>query len=138
MEKSRRYADIRVGEELEPVSVEVTEEMIKDYGELLDDRNTYYAENTDFGGPIGHPSLASLLAFKPFDKRYPPEPGGIHAKQEFEFHNPIRPGVMTRISGKIVDKYEKRGRKYIVFESRIEDQEGKLLVSSKTYSIIPR
>ncbi len=138
MEKSRRFADIVVGEELEPVIVEVTPEMIKSYGEILDDNNPYYAENRDFQGPIGHPSLASILAYQPFNTVFPPEPGGIHTKQEFEFHAPIRPGVKAKVIGKVVDKYENRGRKYIIFETRIEDEEGKLLVLGKSHSIIPR
>lgn len=138
MEKTLRFADVRVGEELESVTVEVTGDMVGEYGEILGDKNPYYARNEDFAGPIGPPSMASILASKPFDARYNPEPGGIHAKQEFEFHNPILPGTEVRISGKVVDKYEKRGRKYIVFETRIEDEEGRLLVKSKSYSIVPR
>lgn len=138
MGKSLRFADAVVGEELEPITVEVTLDMIKEYGEILDDNNPYYAENKDFEGPIGQPSLASILAYQPFNTVITPEPGGIHAKQEFEFHAPIRPGVKAKIIGKVVDKYEKRGRKYIIFETRIEDEEGKLLVSGKSYSIVPR
>jgi acyl dehydratase len=39
-----------------------------------------------------------------------------HAWLEFEFLEPIRPGVRVRSYGRVVDKYERRGKPYMVTE----------------------
>ena len=135
---SQSYDDIEVGWELQPVFMEVTEELIKDYGELLDDRNTYYNENDDFGGVIGQPALVAILIFRLYNVRYPTLPGGIHAKQEFEFHRPLRPGMSIAISGRIAEKYMKRGRKYVVTETTITDKDGNLIAKGMGHGIVPR
>jgi acyl-coenzyme A thioesterase PaaI-like protein len=58
---------------------------------------------------------------------------------EFEFVEPLRVGMRVRTHGKVIDKYEKRGRHYMVtqFETR-EEQTGKLLVRGQfTQMIFP-
>ena len=49
-------------------------------------------------------------------------PAGLHAKMQFEFVEPLRVGMRVRTHGKIIDKYERRGRHYMVtqFETREE------------------
>lgn len=137
MDVDRHFEEVKIGDRLEPVTAEVTPELIKEYGDLLGDECGYYDENSDFSGPVGQPSLAGILIFRLYNVRAPAQPGAIHAKQEFEFYHPIRPGIITTISGTIVDKYEKRGRKYIVTETLIEDEEGLLLARGLGYGIVP-
>ena len=56
---------------------------------------------------------------------------GLHAKMDFEFLEPIRPGVRTRSRGKVVDKYERRGKPYMVTEFVTEDENGATLVRGR-------
>ncbi len=137
MKMSRRYKNVNIGDSLEPVTVKITPDSVKNYGALMDDLNSYYSDNPDFGGPVVHSSFASILIFRLFNERFPPEPGGIHARQEFDFRQPMRIGMQVKISGKIVDKYEKKGRKYVIIEIRIEDDDGNAMVTGRTYSIVP-
>jgi len=55
-------------------------------------------------------------------------PAGLHAKMEFEFVAPIRPGMRVRSRGRVIDKYERRGKPYMVTEYVTEDEHGSVLV----------
>jgi hypothetical protein len=50
--------------------------------------------------------------------------GNVHTRHETQFRNPARLGKKIRISGKLVDKYLKRGREYLVVECRSVDEDG--------------
>jgi len=58
-------------------------------------------------------------------------PAGLHAKMEFEFLEPIRPGVRARSRGRVVDKYERRGKPYMVTEYVTEAEDGTVLVRGR-------
>jgi hypothetical protein len=63
---------------------------------------------------------------------------GLHAKMEFEFVEPIRVGMRVRTRGKVIDRYERRGKPYMVTEYVTEDETGQVLVRGQfTQMIIP-
>ena len=55
----------------------------------------------------------------------------IWAKSEQEFLKPMKVGSRIFISGKIVDKYTRRGRNYIVTELETTDESGEVLLRSR-------
>ncbi len=48
---------------------------------------------------------------------------GLHAKMEFNFLQPIRVGMRVRSRGKIIDKYIRRDKKYMVTEFVTTDED---------------
>lgn len=63
---------------------------------------------------------------------------GLHARMEFNFLEPIRLGMRVRTRGKVIDKYERRGKPYMVTEYVTEDATGRVLVRGQfTQMIIP-
>jgi acyl-coenzyme A thioesterase PaaI-like protein len=58
---------------------------------------------------------------------------------QFEFLEPIRVGMRVRSYGKVLDKYEKRGRHYMVtqFETRDEESGTVLARGQFTQMIFP-
>ena len=57
---------------------------------------------------------------------------------EFQFVEPIRVGMCVQTRGKVVDKYERRGKPYMVTEYVTEDETGQVLVRGQfTQMIIP-
>ena len=57
---------------------------------------------------------------------------------EFAFVEPIRLGMRVRTRGKVIDKYERRGKPYMVTEYVTEDETGRALVRGQfTQMIIP-
>jgi hypothetical protein len=63
---------------------------------------------------------------------------GLHAKMEFNFVEPIRIGMRVRTRGRVIDKYARRGKPYMVTEYVTEDDTGRVLVRGQfTQMIIP-
>jgi 3-hydroxybutyryl-CoA dehydratase len=56
---------------------------------------------------------------------------GLHAKMEFRFLAPIQPGMRVRSRGTVIDKYERRGKRYMVTEFVTEDERGTPLVQGQ-------
>ncbi|GIX47363.1 MAG: hypothetical protein KatS3mg131_1574 [Candidatus Tectimicrobiota bacterium] len=80
--------------------------------------------------PIAHPTLLGNQALRLRHTKFTVH-GGLHAKQEFEFLEPIRPGMRVRSRGKVIDKYERRGKQYMVTEFVTEDENGTVLVRGR-------
>ena len=55
----------------------------------------------------------------------------IWAKSEHEFLKPMKVGSKIFIRGKVVDKYVKRGRNYVVSEYETVDEAGEVLLRSR-------
>lgn len=55
----------------------------------------------------------------------------IWAKSEHEFLKPMKIGSKIFIRGKIVDKYTRRGRNYMVTELETKDESGEVLLRSR-------
>ena len=67
--------------------------------------------------------------------KFPDLRASIWAKSEHEFIKPMRIGSKIFIRGKIVDKYIKRGRNYVVTELETVDEAGDVLMKSRETSI---
>ena len=59
----------------------------------------------------------------------------IWAKSEHEFLGPMKVGSKVSIRGKIVDKYVKRGRNYLVAEYEAFGEHGEPLLKSRETSV---
>jgi acyl dehydratase len=136
--KTLSYETVTVGEEFMSDDFLIKPEDVETYGFAVDDHKPWYFEDSPFGGAIAHPTLLGNQALLMRHGKYV-VPAGLHAKMEFEFIEPLRVGMRVRTRGKVIDKYEKRGRHYMVtqFETR-EEQTGKLLVRGQfTQMIFP-
>ena len=136
--KTLNYEDVTIGEEFFSDDFLIKPEDVDTFAYAIDDHNPWYFKDSPFGGPIVHPTLLGNQALLMRHSRYI-VPAGLHAKMQFEFVEPVRVGMRMRTHGKVIDKYEKRGRHYMVtqFETR-EEQTGKLLVRGQfTQMIFP-
>ena len=126
MAERKRADQVGVGEEFEPYEYRVTPEFNQQYLEAEEDHHPRYFEETDFGPPIVHPGLfinhSNVTRSPSF--YLPPGMAAVHAKEEIEFLNPGRVGKKFRVTWKVVDVYEKRGRPYQVKEVLIVDEDG--------------
>ena len=124
------YELLQVGEEFVSDTFLVTPEEVETYAAAVDDHHPWFVEDSPFGGPIAHPTLLANQALRLRHSRYV-VPAGLHAKMEFEFLEPIRTGVRARSRGRVVDKYERRGKPYMVTEFVTEDEKGTPLVRGR-------
>ena len=119
--KTLSYETVQVGEEFMSDDFLIKPEDVDTFAYAVDDHNPWYLEDSPFGGPIVHPTLLGNQALLMRHSKYI-VPAGLHAKMQFEFLEPLRVGMRVRSHGKVVDKYERRGRHYMVtqFETRDE------------------
>jgi|GEM_PF-1694097 len=66
----------------------------------------------------------------------PGSKAAIWAKSEHQFYKPLKLGSKISISGKVIDKYTKRGKNYIVAEFETRDDMGDLLLRSQETGIL--
>ncbi|HEV2054396.1 MAG TPA: hypothetical protein VGV06_04380 [Methylomirabilota bacterium] len=86
------FEALEVGEEFVSDEHLVTPEDVETYAFAVDDRSPWFVEDSPFGGPIAHPTLLGNQALRPRHSRHIVH-AGLHAKMEFEFLDPIRPGA---------------------------------------------
>jgi acyl dehydratase len=142
--KTISYEVVEVGEEFRSDDFIVKPEDVDTFAYAVDDHDPWYFEDEDasdspFKGKITHPTLLGNQALFMRHNKYI-VPAGLHAKIQFEFVEPIRIGMHVRSYGKLIEKYERRGRHYIVtqFETREEDTGQVLVRGNFTQMIFPK
>jgi acyl dehydratase len=136
--KTISYEAVQVGEEFMSDDFLIKPEDIETFAYAVDDHNPWYSEDSPFGGPVAHPTLLGNQALLMRHSKYV-VPAGLHAKMQFEFLEPLRVGMRVRSYGRVLDKYERRGRHYMVtqFETRDEDSGTVLTRGQFTQMIFP-
>jgi hypothetical protein len=132
VEKKWTY-QLGVGESPEPLEFTVTTEFNQQYLEAVEDFHPRYREETDAGPPMVNPALFINFSniTRPPSFSLPPGMAAVHTHEEAEFFNPGRVGDTFRVTWKVIDVYEKRGRKYQVKEALIVNQDGLPIISRK-------
>jgi acyl dehydratase len=116
------FDDIPLGEEYADEYV-LTPELAQDYAEGIEDRNPWYLERSPFGGPMANPMLIVAQHARLLKTRYVTA-GNVHTRHDTQFLNPARIGKTIKVYGRLVEKYIKRGREYLVMECRSVDEDG--------------
>lgn len=92
------------------------------FSEIRDDR---YLVARD-GPLIGIPVAALWASFSHLSSRYRTGPI-IDVEHDFVFRRPLEVGADTELSGRITDKWEKRGRFYLSWSTRCSDLAGEVV-----------
>lgn len=129
---SQTYWDmVEIGDELSR-DLHITPELVILYADGVEDFNPWYEGwrmnswqipgESPFGGAIVPPLLVSHFVLSvQFDHTRPFAIGSIHTFHDTEIVEPIPVGATVRIITKAVDKYEKRGRRYVRHEVTVTD-----------------
>lgn len=118
------FDEISTGVTLEEQDYVVTAAELESYGTLTE-------TNTGKEASIP-PSLATPLAqFKAASPDTWPE-GTLHAEQEYRYVSPLRPDVTYRLRISIDDKYEKRGRKFVVLRTEFIDPQASVPLETRS------
>lgn len=137
---------IEVGDVLER-DLPLTAELIILYADAVEDynpwfegwkMNTWHIEGeSPFGGAIVPPMLLSHFVLSvQFDHTKPFAVGSIHTYHDTTIHGPIPVGTTVRISCKAIDKYEKRGRRYVRHEVTVTNVEDGTLYLTEVRDIM--
>jgi hypothetical protein len=123
----------RVGRHCGSNRYTATPEVVAFYADALDDRSELYAElapsllyHSECYRFVGEWYLKNLF-------------GNLHARQDWELFAPIGLGEAVQTRSTIVERYQKRGRDYVVNETDVVSAaDGRLLVRGRTHqSFLP-
>ena len=136
MVKRLRYSDVEPGLDLGVYEYTITPEQVRAYAASLGDQTDWYEQDSPFGGPIAPPGFLANDYVKLIASQYE-FVGGVHAKQENTYLSPARPGRRLRVTGRIADKYERRGKLWIGDETTTTDETGQGLARSCNTLLMP-
>ena len=147
--ESQPYWDmVAIGDELSR-DLHITPELVILYADAVEDYNPWYegwlmntwtrTGHSPFGGAIVPPLLVSHFVLSvQFDHTKPFAIGSIHTFHDSEIFEPIPVGTTVRITTKAIEKFEKRGRRYIRHEVRVTDVKSGTLYLRETRDIMSR
>jgi acyl dehydratase len=126
MAERKPASELGAGEELEPFEFVVTPELNQQYLYAEEDFHPRYWNETHAGPPIVHPSLLLNLSNHTRSPSFflPPGWAGIHGADETSFLRPARVGERLKVTWRVIDAYEKRGKPYQKIEIRVVDEDG--------------
>jgi acyl dehydratase len=129
---SQTYWDmVQVGDTLSRDLV-LSPELVILYADAVEDYNPWYEGwkmntwhvpgESPFGGAVVPPLLVSHFVLSvQFDHTKPFAIGSIHTFHDSEIFEPIPVGATVRITARAIDKFEKRGRRYVRHEVTVVD-----------------
>jgi hypothetical protein len=124
MSKYIPWDSVIVGEKLGPIEYVVDKEAVEQYCDDWKDPNPIYLEDSPFGGPVVPPAFrAGLDSFRLLATKFDSH-ATVGVKTEHEYINPAKTGKRLITTGKIADKYIKRGIEYVVIEYSLVDEDG--------------
>jgi len=132
-----RFEEIEPGQSFIRTTVVLSPELIESYKDVVGDRNPLYDEMSTFGCRVAPPTLGAIYLFRSFYATFPPPPGRLHASLECDFFQPWREGEIITISGHVVDKYLKRGKKYVLFQLSFTDEHGTEIARARVEEATP-
>jgi acyl dehydratase len=132
------FEAVQVGETFGPLEVEVDAQFVKLYAFSADDWSSplSWAEGESGKGLITPASLVPAL-LRLYNLRYNPNTeAGLHQKEEIWMEQGLTLGTHAILNRRIVDKYTKRGKGYVVSEGEARDAgTGGLLVRHRSTEV---
>jgi acyl dehydratase len=119
------FAEATVGSSF-TVQYPLTPELVREYCDGIDDANPWYVDTSPFGKPVAPPTLLFVMHTKFVSERYSLA-GRVDTRHEAEFPHPAFIGSTVTVTMKVLDKFTRDGREFIVAEYRSVDEHGRLL-----------
>jgi len=131
MSEKSGFEAIPIGLEMGPLEMSLDKDTVNRRMELIQWENRELMDRfgiTPPGMTINQHAMIKFMAL-------PDLSASIWAKSEHEFLKPMKVGGRIFIRGKVVDKYVRRGRNYVVSECETVDEAGEVLLRSRETSV---
>lgn len=137
------FENLPKGREFRPISDKLTEEMIGKFVHAIETENPLhlneeYAVKSKYGSIVAPPMIAYLLFRRSYLADAIMPGGGVGLKMEFEFYKAGKINETLTTTAKVVDSYEREGKKYITLEGVTKNTEGDKVYISRLYAIWPK
>jgi acyl dehydratase len=135
------YADFHEGQQFVS-TYDITEERMADIVRILDYRVPLVVDDAGaralgFDSAVLPPAFAAAYQFVAAVPGVVLPPGGIYAKQELRMQGPAYVGDRLTTTTTVHAKYEKRGRRYIAFDSQTVRDDGSPVIWGRRTRIWP-
>jgi acyl dehydratase len=132
-----RFENIRLGEDFGPIEELVDDYKVKKFAFMMDDYHPWCFGDSPFGKRIGHAGILANDLLQLFTQVFDPDTVvGLHTQEELWFLNPVFVGERARLHGKYVEKYERRGKGYVVMEADARGEDGRVLLRHRGVEIL--
>lgn len=138
------YEDLQLGKEFDPFDMVVDTDTVDSFLTAIgEDRASFYqskeiAGKWGFDRPLAPHSVAAIYARLSYLKNYTMPGGGILARQEFQFSRPVFVGDRLVCKAKVVDRFLKKERKYVVIEINTYNQDDQPVSVVRIEAIWPK
>ena len=116
---SKVWESIPVGDDLGTLDYVLTAQMVADYRRVVDNPHAAY------------PTVAARHPATLFYRKYAAVMRVPNMGHDSEYYNPPVAGKRITISGRIADKYIRRGNTYLIVEATAVDEDGRLIEKSR-------
>ena len=130
------YDGIEVGAEYGPWTYPLAARIAR-HLEAVENSHPWHRERSPWGPPVAPPLVMGNATLRFIDSIAPVPPGTLHAKEELEIERALRLDRRLLAYGRFADKYERRGRKWFVFEARFRDDSGLIIGRSRATMAFP-
>ena len=119
-----------------PIEEAISDALIKKYAFAMDDYHPWYFGDSPFGRRIAPPGLLVNDLLWLFGTAYNPHTSvGLHTQEELWFSAPAFAGERVTLTGKHIEKYERRGKGHVVMEANAHGEDGRLLLRHRDVTI---
>ena len=138
-------SDLEAGDEFKSVEYVLTPFMCSEYAHGVETNYERFHSGTDHQRQVRPPTMIHVDKMRILEAnclkeqrvtaggRITTEPGGPDARIHYEYHSrqhsPAYVGERLLVSGRITDKYMKRGRTYIDYYLEVRTSEGRLVTT---------
>jgi len=134
------WDELPIGAETGRIEFIVTDQMIDQYLTAMEmDHEWFTSNNSPYGARIAPSDMVPKLAMDELFQHYIHRVMGLNmrAKQAFKFFAPVRSGMTVKAVGRLAEKYERRGKKFVTLEALFTDAEGNPLVLDRRTQYLP-
>ena len=133
------WDEIPIGGETGRIEFEITDELIDEYIAAIEHDPELLTDEVDPDGRRVAPldlvpkhAMRTLFIDYIFANLGP----SMRAKQAYQFVNPAKVGMKISAIGRISNKYEKRGKRFVAFETTYFDQDGMPLLHDRRAVVV--
>lgn len=125
-----RYQELEVGRQFRPLVIRADAELVSRYTDTLGIENPLYTEPevaaaAGLSAPVVPPGLWGIWGRAAYLVENSMPGGGVLAGEDLEYLAPLTVGQDVTVQARVVDRYIRKERPNVVFESSVADASGK-------------
>jgi acyl dehydratase len=136
MPEDLSYEGIEIGKQYGPYYYPLQERIARTL-EGTGNEHPWHRARSPWGPPVAPPAIIANICMRMIDWIAPVPPGTLHVKQDIETQAALRLDRHPLGYGTFTEKYERRGRRWAVFEGRFRDETGLLIAHGRTTICFP-